>query len=117
MSLSVCSRCSRHVRTSPNALATCPFCGGGVAYVAVRARARASRAARLAGVAVIGVACSSEHDYAADAAYGGPPFDAGQVDAADAALYGVTPFDASSDADGATDAADGADAPSDSPSD
>lgn len=88
--LAPCTDCARLVRSADVA---CPFCGSEALRVRPAGlRGRMSRAARLAGVAAIGVACGGSTDptpsdggadvVSVDAAYGGP-FDAGK-DAADA---------------------------------
>jgi len=112
MSLRPCAGCGRHVR---NTESTCPFCATALAPAPERAPIvlpRAGRAAIMAfGVLVTGAdtGCDAAVMGGMDAAYGGPPFDAGPtpdasvVDAAedlggDGAAYGGAPADASLDA-------------------
>jgi hypothetical protein len=108
MALSVCSGCGRHVRG-----ASCPFCGASVAGAARATRPRVSRAARILGVAALGVACGGTTSPSDGGTDGAPD------DVSTQPLYGAVPpdggFDAQqpSDAGDAGDAADAADAPDD----
>lgn len=107
MKLLSCSSCARHVRVDA---ASCPFCGAAVVAPpeAAPTRKRVSRAAMVAGAAVVAVACSSTSTvalYGAPAGDAGPPGDAATSDAGDGAInamYGGPPdsgkMDAGSDA-------------------
>ncbi len=118
MSLRPCTRCARHVR---NTESCCPFCATALELVSERAPIvlpRAGRAAIMAfGVLVTGAdaGCDTAVMGGMDAAYGGPPFDAGPtpdasvVDAAedlggDGAAYGGAPADTGLDAQREADA-------------
>lgn len=103
-----CSSCGRHVRLTENA---CPFCGSTLALAHVaprpmptqrlgRAAAFAFGAAVAASTAGCGTSTTAEGDAGTDAyygsldaAYGGPPIDAGN-DAVAIAAYGGPPIDA-----------------------
>ena len=77
----ICEGCGRHVREE-----SCPFCGG-ASHEVTKPKSRVSRAS-LIGAAAVAIACSSSSppddggakDSGSDtmqAAYGGPPIDAG----------------------------------------
>lgn len=104
MVLLTCQACARHVRAGST---SCPFCGGASLLTAQPfAPRRVRRAVMLAGAASVAVACGAtepappaaadagkDAPTAFDAAYGGPPIDAGQD--APLVFYGAPPLDSS----------------------
>lgn len=103
MGLLLCAGCERHVRGDDE---KCPFCGATQRQAPTRPRPRLSRASMIGAAAVV-MACSGgtpqddagTTDSGTDtmqAAYGGPPIEAGTDAAPDGpvAAYGGPPIDA-----------------------